>query len=113
VQCAAAGVFSPEGRKQVQANIDYYMQNASLILLTLQGLKIPCTGGENSPYIWLKTPNHMNGWQFFDYLLDNIQVVGTPGEGFGKNGAGWFRLTSFNTHENTAEAMDRLKHLIR
>jgi LL-diaminopimelate aminotransferase len=113
VQCAAAGVFSPEGRKQVQANIDYYMENASLILLTLRTLKIPCTGGENSPYIWFKTPNRMDSWQFFDYLLDNIQVVGTPGEGFGKNGAGWFRLTSFNTHENTAEAMNRLKHLLR
>ncbi|MDR0986315.1 MAG: LL-diaminopimelate aminotransferase [Ruminococcus sp.] len=112
VQCAAAGVFSPEGRKQVQLNIDYYMKNAAVILETLRGLKIPCTGGENSPYIWFKTPNRMDGWQFFDYLLENIQVVGTPGEGFGKNGAGWFRLTSFNTHENTAEAMNRLKHML-
>jgi LL-diaminopimelate aminotransferase len=112
VQCAAAGVFSPEGQVQVQANIDYYMENAKLILSTLKSLKIPCTGGENSPYIWFKTPAKMTGWDFFDYLLDNIQVVGTPGEGFGQNGAGWFRVTSFNTHELTAEAMNRLKHLL-
>jgi LL-diaminopimelate aminotransferase len=112
VQCAAAAVFSPDGQVQVKANIDYYLENAKLILSTLRALNIPCTGGENSPYIWLKTPNHMDSWEFFDYLLENIQVVGTPGEGFGKNGAGWFRLTSFNTHENTAEAMERLKHLL-
>jgi LL-diaminopimelate aminotransferase len=113
VQCAAAGVFSKEGRVQVQANIDYYMENAKIILSTLNELNIPCTGGENSPYIWLKTPMGMSGWEFFDYLLEKIQVVGTPGEGFGQNGAGWFRLTSFNTHENTIEAMRRLKELLK
>jgi LL-diaminopimelate aminotransferase len=112
VQCAAAGVFSREGRKQFQANIDYYMENAAMILKTCEELHIPCTGGENSPYIWMKAPDGMSGWDFFDYLLDNIQVVGTPGEGFGENGSGYFRLTSFNTHENTAEAMKRLKTLL-
>jgi LL-diaminopimelate aminotransferase len=113
VQCAAAGVFSAEGRKQIQANIDYYMENAAIILSACRELGIFCTGGENSPYIWMKAPKNMSGWDFFDYLLNEIQVVGTPGEGFGENGAGYFRLTSFNTHENTAEAMKRLKALLK
>jgi LL-diaminopimelate aminotransferase len=112
VQRAAEAIFSPEGRKQIQANIDYYMENAKIISDTLDKLGIPYTGGKNSPYIWLKAPNGMSGWDFFDKLLSEIQVVGTPGEGFGKNGAGWFRLTSFNTHENTLEAMKRFEKLL-
>jgi LL-diaminopimelate aminotransferase len=111
VQCAAAAVFSKEGREQIQANIDYYMENAAAIIKMCDELRIPCTGGLNSPYIWMKAPNGLSGWEFFDLLLNEIQVVGTPGEGFGKNGAGWFRLTSFNTHENTLEAIRRIKTL--
>jgi LL-diaminopimelate aminotransferase len=111
VQCAAAAIFTPEGMEQIQANIDYYMENAAAILAACKELNIPCTGGENSPYIWLKTPEGMSGWDYFDKLLNDIQVVGTPGEGFGQNGAGWFRLTSFNTHENTAEAIKRIKQM--
>jgi LL-diaminopimelate aminotransferase len=111
VQRAAEAIFSAEGRTQIQANIDYYMENAKIISDTLDKLGISYTGGKNSPYIWLKTPNSMSGWEFFDKLLSEVQVVGTPGEGFGKNGAGHFRLTSFNTHENTAEAMKRFEKL--
>ncbi|MDR0947623.1 MAG: LL-diaminopimelate aminotransferase [Ruminococcus sp.] len=112
VQRAAEAVFSTDGRAQIQANIDYYMKNAEIISNTCETLNIPYTGGKNSPYIWLKAPNGMSGWDFFDYLLNEIQVVGTPGEGFGENGGGWFRLTSFNTHENTAEAMKRVEKLL-
>jgi LL-diaminopimelate aminotransferase len=112
VQRAAEAIFSDEGRKQIQANIDYYMENAKIISDTLDKLNIPYTGGKNSPYIWLKAPNNMSGWDFFDKLLTEIGVVGTPGEGFGKNGAGWFRLTSFNTHENTVEAMKRVEKML-
>lgn len=112
VQCAAAAVFTPEGQRQTHETIDYYMKNAELISQTCGELGISYTGGKNSPYIWLKCPKGMTGWEFFDYLLNEIQVVGTPGSGFGKNGEGWFRLTSFNTYENTAEAMSRMKKLL-
>ncbi len=113
VQCAAAAVFTEEGQKQTKANIAYYQKNAKIIGDALDELGIKYTGGVNSPYIWLKCPNNMDSWTFFDYLLNEIQVVGTPGQGFGKNGEGWFRLTSFNTNENTAEAMERLKSLLK
>ena len=112
IQCAAAAVFTPEGQKQTKDGINYYMNNAKMIAKTCDELNINYTGGINSPYIWLKCPDGMSGWEFFDYLLDNIQVVGTPGDGFGPNGYGWFRLTAFNNAENTAEAMARLKKLI-
>ena len=79
----------------------------------LDELGIKYTGGVNSPYVWLKCPNGMDSWEFFDMLLKKIQVVGTPGEGFGKNGVDWFRLTAFNTHEKTAEAMERVKNLLK
>ena len=80
---------------------------------TLKELGIWFVGGENSPYIWLKCPNNMKSWDFFDYLLDNIQVVGTPGSGFGTNGEGFFRLTAFGSRENTKKAMERLKALMK
>jgi LL-diaminopimelate aminotransferase len=112
VQRAAEAIFSAEGRRQIQANIDYYMENAKIISDTCEKLGLPYTGGKNSPYIWIKAPDNMSGWEFFDKLLSEVQVVGTPGEGFGKNGAGYFRLTSFNTHENTIEAMKRLEELL-
>lgn len=111
VQRAAEAVFSPEGLRQTRENIDYYMENARIIAETCDELGIGYTGGKNSPYIWLKCPNGMGSWEFFDYLLNEIQVVGTPGEGFGENGKGWFRLTAFGSRENTEEAMNRLKQL--
>ncbi len=108
VQKGAAAVFTENGQKEIMENINYYKENAKIITDTLDKLGIWYTGGKNSPYIWLKCPNNMKSWEFFDYLLNNIQVVGTPGAGFGKNGEGYFRLTSFGSKENTIEAMDRL-----
>lgn len=113
VQCGAAAVFSEEGQKQIAENISYYKENAKIIAQTMDELGIKYTGGKNSPYIWLKCPDNMGSWEFFDYLLEKINVVGTPGEGFGKNGAGWFRLTSFGDRENTIEAMRRFKELFK
>ena len=113
VQCGAAAVFTPEGQKQTKATIAYYQENARIIAKTCDELGIKYTGGINSPYIWLKSPNGMGSWEFFDYLLNEIQVVGTPGAGFGANGDGWFRLTAFSTHELTAEAMERFKTLFK
>lgn len=112
VQCAAKAVFSEKGRKQIKENIAYYQENAKIISKTMDELGIKYTGGINSPYIWLKCPDGMGSWEFFDYLINNIYVVGTPGEGFGKNGEGWFRLTSFGNRENTIEAMERFKKLM-
>ncbi|MBP3925381.1 LL-diaminopimelate aminotransferase [bacterium] len=108
VQKGAAAVFSENGQKEIMENISYYKENAKIITDALDKLGIWYTGGKNSPYIWLKCPNNMSSWEFFDYLLNNIQVVGTPGAGFGKNGEGYFRLTSFGSRENTVKAMDRL-----
>lgn len=112
VQCAAKAVFSEKGKKQIKENIAYYQENAKIISKTMDELGIKYTGGINSPYIWLKCPDGMGSWEFFDYLINNIYVVGTPGEGFGKNGEGWFRLTSFGDRENTIEAMERFKKLM-
>lgn len=113
VQRGAEAVFTPEGQKQCGENIAYYRENARMIGETCDALGIKYTGGINSPYIWLKCPDNMNSWDFFDKLLTEIQVVGTPGAGFGKNGDGWFRLTAFGTHEATKEAMERLKGLLK
>lgn len=113
VQKGAAAVFTAVGRAQIKENIDYYLGNAKIMADTLKELGIWFVGGENSPYIWLKCPNNMKSWDFFDYLLDNIQVVGTPGSGFGTNGEGFFRLTAFGSRENTKKAMERLKTLIK
>ncbi len=113
VQCAAAAVFTEEGMRQIHKNIFYYQENARIIAATMDELGIQYTGGINSPYIWLKCPNNMGSWEFFDYILKEIAVVGTPGEGFGKNGAGWFRLTAFGDRDNTIEAMERLKNLLK
>ncbi len=112
VQCAAAAVFSEEGQKQIKENLDYYKENARIISSAMDELGIYYTGGKNSPYIWLKCPNNMGSWEFFDYLLENAQVVGTPGEGFGNCGKGYFRLTSFGNRENTIEAVERIKKLL-
>ena len=111
VQRAAEAVFSKEGREQIKKNIGYYSENAKIISSVLDELNIKYFGGKHSPYIWLKCPNNMKSWEFFDYLLENAAVVGTPGAGFGKNGEGFFRLTSFGNREKTVEAMERFKKL--
>ena len=109
VQRGAEAVFSEEGQKEIKENINYYKENAKIISETLTKCGIYYTGGKHSPYIWLKCPNNMKSWEFFDYLLNNIQIVGTPGSGFGQNGEGYFRLTSFGSKENTIEAMKRFE----
>lgn len=112
-QMGAAAVFTEEGERQIRENIDYYRQNAKIIADCLDELGIWYTGGKHSPYIWLKCPDGMDSWTFFDYLLENANVVGTPGSGFGKNGEGFFRLTAFGTHENTERACIRIKALLK
>ena len=112
IQRAAEAVFSPEGQKQIRENIAYYQENAKILMNGLDRCGIKYFGGKNSPYIWLKCPGGMGSWEFFDKLLDEANVVGTPGEGFGENGKGYFRLTSFSTHEKTAEAMERLYKML-
>ncbi len=111
-QMGAAAVFSEEGEKQIAQNLAYYRENAKTIATCLDGLGIWYTGGKHSPYVWLKCPNGMTSWEFFDYLLENANVVGTPGSGFGANGEGFFRLTAFGTHESTAEACRRIQALL-
>ncbi|WP_107839286.1 LL-diaminopimelate aminotransferase [Metasolibacillus meyeri] len=111
IQKGAEAVFSDDGLKQTQENISYYMENAKLISETLKELNIWHVGGENSPYIWLKCPDNMNSWDYFDYLLENAQVVGTPGAGFGSNGEGFFRLSAFGDRVNVVEAMKRIRNL--
>ena len=113
VQKAAAAVFTEEGYAEIMENIQGYKKNAKIIADTLDELGIYYTGGHYSPYVWLKCPNKMSSWEFFDFLLEKAQVVGTPGEGFGKNGEGFFRLTAFNTPERTREAMERLKEILK
>ena len=112
-QMGAAAVFTEEGERQIRENIDYYRRNAKTIADCLDELGIWYTGGKHSPYIWLKCPDGMDSWTFFDYLLENANVVGTPGSGFGKNGEGFFRLTAFGTHENTERACARIKALLK
>lgn len=111
VQKAAAGVFSKEGRAKIKEDIDYYMDNAKIIGKALDELGIKYIGGKNSPYIWLQCPGNMSSWEFFDYLLEEVNIVGTPGVGFGENGEGYFRLTSFGHRENIIKAVERLKTL--
>ncbi|MDF2685141.1 MAG: LL-diaminopimelate aminotransferase [Clostridia bacterium] len=109
-QCGAAAVFSQEGQEQIKKNIEYYMENAAIIAKTLSAKGIYFTGGINSPYIWLKCPEGVLSWEYFDYLMINLGIIGTPGAGFGKNGEGFFRLTAFGSKENTIEAMERFKN---
>ncbi|MBP5272912.1 MAG: aminotransferase class I/II-fold pyridoxal phosphate-dependent enzyme, partial [Clostridia bacterium] len=112
VQKAIAAVFSEEGLKEIDENINYYRKNAQVIMETFDRLGVFYTGGKNSPYVWIKCPKGMGSWEFFDYLLENAQVVGTPGEGFGECGKGYFRFTSFSSYENTVEAMRRIETLL-
>lgn len=111
VQKGAAAVFSKNGLEQIGENINYYKENAHLIAEVLRKKNIYFTGGENSPYIWLKCPGNMSSWEFFDYLLENANIIGTPGAGFGQNGEGYFRLTSFGDRESILKAVQRLKKL--
>ena len=113
VQRGAEAVFTEDGMKEISENLAYYKENAKIISDTMKECNIWFVGGKHSPYIWLRCPNNMSSWEFFDYLLENAQVVGTPGAGFGKNGEGYFRLTSFGSRENTVEAMRRFKQLFK
>lgn len=111
VQRAAEAVLTDEGIKECKALVEYYMENARIIAAALKNSEIEFVGGENSPYLWLKCPKNMGSWEFFDYLLESAQLVGTPGAGFGEAGAGYFRLTSFGSRENTLEAAKRIDAL--
>lgn len=110
-QRAAQAIYTEEGQKQIRENINYYLENAKIIREGLEKAGFKVYGGVNSPYIWLKIPEGMTSWEFFDKLLDEANVVGTPGSGFGPHGEGYFRLTAFNTKENTVEAIERIKNL--
>ena len=109
VQRAAEATYSEEGKKQIKENIDYYKENARIIKEGLEKAGFKVYGGVNSPYIWLKVPEGMTSWEFFDKLLNEVNIVGTPGSGFGPHGEGYFRLTAFGTRENTLKAIQRLK----
>lgn len=109
IQAAGAAVYTEEGKKQTQEQIAYYMNNAKTIREGLIAAGYEVFGGVDAPYIWLKTPDNMKSWDFFDYLLEELNVVGTPGSGFGPSGEGYFRLTAFGSAENTVKAMERIK----
>lgn len=110
-QKAGEAVYSPQGREEIKGLVSYYMENAKVIREGLKSAGFTVYGGVNAPYIWLKTPDNMSSWDFFDHLLKNAGVVGTPGSGFGPSGEGYFRLTAFGSHENSAEAMGRIADL--
>ena len=112
-QRGAEAVFTEAGEREIEENLQYYRDNAAIITETMDRLHIYYTGGKNSPYIWLKCPSDMDSWSFFDKLLNEAYVVGTPGAGFGKSGEKFFRLTAFSTHENTSEAMARFEKLVQ
>ena len=109
IQTAGAAVYTEEGQKQTGEQIAYYMNNAKTILEGLKSAGYTVSGGVNAPYIWLKTPDNMTSWEFFDFLLEKANVVGTPGSGFGPSGEGYFRLTAFGSYENTVKALERIK----
>lgn len=111
IQRAGEAVYSEEGKAQLKDQVGYYMNNAKVIKEGLANAGFTVFGGVNAPYIWLKTPDKMNSWEFFDYLLENGNIVGTPGSGFGPSGEGYFRLTAFGSHENTLKAMERIQKL--
>ena len=111
IQKAGAAVYTPQGRRQVQEQVAYYMKNAKAIYQGLKEAGYSVSGGVNAPYIWLKTPDGMSSWEFFDYLLEHANVVGTPGSGFGPSGEGYFRLTAFGSYENTLAAIKRIQSM--
>ena len=112
VQRGAEAVYSPEGRAQVKETIDYYLNNAKVIREGLAAAGLTVSGGENSPYIWARTPNGMGSWDFFDKLLREANVVTTPGAGFGPSGEGYIRLTAFGEAEATRQAVERIKVIL-
>lgn len=111
VQRAGEAVYSAEGKAELKEQVAYYMKNARTIKDGLAAVGYTVFGGVNAPYIWLKTPDNMSSWDFFDYLLENVNIVGTPGSGFGPSGEGYFRLTAFGSYENTVEALERIKNI--
>lgn len=111
VQKAGEAVYSEAGKVQLKEQVAYYMNNAKVIYEGLKSAGYNVSGGVNAPYIWLQTPDKMTSWEFFDYLLENANVVGTPGSGFGPSGEGYFRLTAFGSYENTVAAIERIKAL--
>ena len=111
VQRAGEAVYSAEGKAELKEQVAYYMKNAKTIKDGLAAAGYTVFGGVNAPYIWLKTPDNMSSWDFFDYLLENVNIVGTPGSGFGPSGEGYFRLTAFGSYENTVEALERIKRM--
>lgn len=110
-QRAAEAIYSPEGRKQINETIDYYLRNAKLLREQLQNVGLKVWGGENAPYVWVKAPEGLSSWQFFDLLLNDYQIATTPGVGFGPAGEGYIRLTAFGSYENTLRAVERIKKL--
>lgn len=113
VQRGAEAIYSSEGEKQTMEKIAYYKRNTKLIKEELEKMGYTAYGGTDAPYVWMKTPNDMTSWQFFDYLLERANIIGTPGSGFGPSGEGFFRLTGFGTYENTVKALERLKEMKR
>ena len=111
IQRAGEAVYSEEGQRETAEQVAYYMRNAACIREGLEEAGYTVYGGVNAPYIWLKTPGKMTSWEFFDYLLENANVVGTPGSGFGPSGEHFFRMTAFGTYENTKAAIERIKKL--
>lgn len=111
IQKAGEAVYSPQGKEQLKQQVAYYMNNAKVIFDGLKDAGYTVSGGVNAPYIWLQTPKGMTSWEFFDYLLEKANVVGTPGSGFGPSGEGYFRLTAFGSFENTVAAIDRIKKM--
>lgn len=112
-QRGAEATYTPEGKKQIEETIQYYMANAKLMRETLASVGLEVYGGENAPYIWLKTPDNLSSWEFFEKLLHEVNIVGTPGAGFGPSGESYFRLTAFGNHEDCKEAMERIKNWIK
>lgn len=111
IQVAASGIYTPQGQREIKDLVDYYMKNAAIIRESLTEIGLNVYGGVNSPYIWIKTPDGIDSWDFFDLLLKKAHIVGTPGVGFGPSGEGYLRLTAFNTLENTKKAMERITRL--
>ena len=111
IQKGAEAIYTEQGQKQIKEVINYYLENAKIITEGLKAIGINVFGGVNAPYIWLKTPNGLSSWEFFDKLMSEINIIGTPGAGFGPSGEGYFRLTAFNTRENTIKAVERLSGL--
>ncbi len=109
IQRAAEALYTADGIRQVRETVDYYMRNSRLLLEGVRSAGLKAFGGENSPYVWIKTPEGMDSWQFFDRMLSDLHIAGTPGVGFGPAGEGYFRLTAFNTYENTLRAVERIK----